>query len=108
MPPRAKEMLNETKGSLPPLPEAKDSTNGADVIGVTHGADDQATNVPALLPILPLRSIVVFPGTVVPLTVGRASSRRLLEESLPQSKMIGLIAQRDPEQEEPGPNDLFQ
>ena len=50
----------------------------------------------------------VFPGTVVPLTVGRASSRRLLQESLPQSKVIGIFTQRNPEQADPAAMDLYQ
>lgn len=55
-----------------------------------------------VLPILPLREAVVFPGTIQALTVGRASSLRLLEESLPQNKVLGLILQRDKDTELPG------
>jgi ATP-dependent Lon protease len=51
--------------------------------------------------------LVVFPGTVIPLTIGRGASRKLLEESLPESKIIGLFAQRRPEQDDPGPEDLY-
>ncbi|MGB0766741.1 MAG: endopeptidase La [Phycisphaeraceae bacterium] len=58
--------------------------------------------VPAQLPILPVRGTLVFPGTIIPLGIGRPSSRQLLEESLSQSKIIGLAAQIDEEQEEPG------
>jgi ATP-dependent Lon protease len=55
-----------------------------------------------VLPVLPLRNTVVFPGTVVPISVARASSLRLLEESLPQSKSLALLLQKDPSQDEPG------
>ncbi len=57
--------------------------------------------LPDELPILGLRGLVVFPGTIVPLQVGRASSLKLLEDALPHSKLIGLALQNDPDDEEP-------
>ena len=101
-------MLKETRPHVPPLPETKPKPTESEVIGVTHDGDEQPPSPPATLPILPLRSIVVFPGTVVPLTIGRASSRKMIEESLPTSKVIGLFAQREADQEDPKPEDLFQ
>ena len=67
--------------------------------------DPQA--IPSTLPILPVRNTVVFPGTVMPLSVGRPESIKLLEESLPQSRMIGVIAQRAAEKDQPEPDDLY-
>ena len=62
---------------------------------------------PEILPILPLRGVVVYPTTAVPLTVGQARSIRLVDEvTASESKLVGLVAARDPEQEQPGPNDL--
>lgn len=58
--------------------------------------------IPAQLPILPVRGTLVFPGTIIPLGIGRPSSRQLLEESLNKSNVIGLSAQVDEDQEEPG------
>lgn len=66
----------------------------AEVVGETH--------IPAQLPVLPVRGTLVFPGTIIPLGIGRASSRQLLEESLSKSKVIGLSVQRDEDQDEPG------
>ena len=63
--------------------------------------------IPEVLPILPTREMVVFPGTVVPLTIRRESSLKLLDTWLPQSKVIGLVAQRDSAKEDPKPGDLF-
>jgi ATP-dependent Lon protease len=78
------------------------------VIGVTHPDEGQdKVQIPETLPILPVRNMVLFPGTVVPLTIGRASSRKLLEDSLPESKIIGLITQRNPDVEKPGADDLY-
>jgi ATP-dependent Lon protease len=64
--------------------------------------------IPSVLPILPVRNTVVFPGTIVPLSIGRPESLKLLEESLPQSRMIGVCAQRVAEKDQPGPDDLHQ
>ncbi len=64
-----------------------------------HGGEKLA--IPQTLPVLPIRGTVVFPGTIVPLGIGRAASRRLLDESLPQNKIIALVAQRDGTEEEP-------
>ena len=63
--------------------------------------------VPDVLSILPLRSFVVFPGTILPLTVGRTASIKLLDETLPQTKIIGLLTQRDETKEDPQPQDLY-
>jgi ATP-dependent Lon protease len=77
------------------------------IIGVARKEDDpQQLAIPDTVAILPLRNIVIFPGTVLPLTVGRPASRRMLEETLPQSKIIGLFTQKDPQQDNPGPLDL--
>jgi ATP-dependent Lon protease len=54
-----------------------------------------------VLPILPLRDTVLFPGTIIPLSIGRASSLQLLEESLSQSKMLGLVLQKDKQSDNP-------
>ena len=83
-------------------------TRNPPVIAVTRNEEEQAQVIPDAAPILPLRNMVLFPGTVVPLTVGRTSSRKLLQESLPQSKVIGVFTQRNPEQEEPTAVDLYQ
>src|SRR5437870_4746777 len=53
-----------------------------------------------------MRGFVVFPGTVVPLNVQRAASLKLLDETLPRTKVIGLLTQRDETKEDPEPQDL--
>ena len=63
--------------------------------------------IPEALPILPLRNTVVFPGTIMPLSIGRPDSIKLIEESLPQSRFIGVLTQRSGETDQPGPDDLF-
>jgi len=60
-----------------------------------------------LYPLLPLRDIVVFPGMVVPLFVGRDKSVAALEEAMAGSKDIFLLAQLDPGCDDPGRDDLY-
>jgi ATP-dependent Lon protease len=67
------------------------------------GADD----VPAQLPILVLRNTVLFPGVVLPITLGRDASLRLVTEAADQNRLIGVVAQRDPAAEQPAPEGLY-
>src|SRR4051812_22988166 len=55
------------------------------------------------LAILPIRGLVIFPGMVVPLTIGRASALKLIDSELPENKHIGLFTQKDEANERPGP-----
>lgn len=64
--------------------------------------------VPETLPILPLRNTVLFPGVVIPITVGRDKSIRLVREFYNKKKPIGVIAQKQSEIEDPQPADLFE
>lgn len=77
---------------------------------VTAGDDDVPEwrkNLPDLLPVMPLRGVVVFPGTVAPFNVERKPSQQLLEELLPRGRMLGLATQKDSEVDTPGPEDLY-
>jgi len=63
---------------------------------------------PEIIPILPLRGVVVYPQTAVPLTIGQPRSIKLVDDvSTTTEKLIGLVATRNPEIEEPGPADLY-
>ena len=66
-----------------------------------------AEEIPETLPILPLRNTVLFPGVVIPITVGRDKSIRLIRESYSGDRTIGVVAQKDPEIEDPSARDLF-
>lgn len=62
--------------------------------------------VPESLPILPLKNTVLFPGVVVPITVGRDRSLALVKEAYAGDKIIGVVTQKDEDVEEPGYDDL--
>ena len=91
--------------SLFTLPsEAEQSSGGSQpprILGVNRKPSKKEPHVPETLGILPMRNTVLFPGMVLPLTIGRPSSRKLLEESLPKSKIVGIFTQKDPEQDKP-------
>jgi ATP-dependent Lon protease len=63
--------------------------------------------LPAALPILPVRDIVAYPETLTPLAVGTERSIKLVNEVLSGERMLVLVASRDPELEEPGPDDTY-
>jgi ATP-dependent Lon protease len=66
-----------------------------------------ATKVPDTLPILPLRNTVLFPGVILPITVGREQSMKLIRDIYKKSKILGTVAQKDPENDAPRFNDLY-
>jgi len=71
-------------------------------------ADKLQTLRGELLPVLPLRDIVVFPHMIVPLFVGREKSVRALEAVMREDKQILLVAQKNASQDDPGADDLYQ
>jgi len=68
--------------------------------------DLNSTEVPETLPILPLRNTVLFPGVVIPITVGREKSINLIRDLYKGNKQIGVLAQRDTNTDDPGSEDL--
>ncbi len=69
---------------------------------------DSAPDIPAELPILPLRGLVVYPQTAIPLTVGQPRSIKLVDDVIANDRLIGLVAAKDPDMETPGPDDVYQ
>ena len=64
--------------------------------------------IPAVLPVMPLRDVVLFPFTIIPLTVGREVSARAVDEALAGDRLILLLTQRDSRDESPGPDGLYE
>jgi ATP-dependent Lon protease len=77
-----------------------------DETGGPEGGSGESAE-PRTLPLLPLRDIVVFPGMVVPLFVGRAKSIHALEEAMEQDRELMLCAQREAAEDEPSHDDIF-
>ncbi len=72
-----------------------------------RGAPPDLGNIPEELPILPLRGMTVFPLAVVPLQVGQPRSLRLVDDVMREGRLLGLVGQRRPEQENAGPDDCY-
>jgi ATP-dependent Lon protease len=98
-------MTDKQISALQPGPEIKPGPQSTIVAAPTD--QSQTPRIPEELSILPVRGFVVFPGTVVPLNIQRAASLKLLDDTLPRTKVIGLLSQRDETKEDPTPQDLY-
>ena len=81
----------------------------AEFIPLISAEDEDRMNreeLPEELPILSLRNNVLFPGVVIPITVGRDKSIKLIQDANASQKIIGVVSQRDPEVEDPAFDDL--
>ncbi|MGC9331622.1 MAG: endopeptidase La [Bacteroidales bacterium] len=85
--------------------------NNVEVIPIVADDDEQSlmeTEIPNELPILPLRNTVLFPGVVMPLTVGRKKSKQLINDVNNGSRLLGCTAQINSEIDNPSQDDLFE
>jgi ATP-dependent Lon protease len=90
--------------ALQPGPELKPGPQSTIAVPTDQS---QMPHIPEELSILPVRGLVIFPGTVVPLNVQRAASLKLLDDTLPRTKVIGLLTQRNEMKEDPEPQELY-
>jgi ATP-dependent Lon protease len=90
------------------LPRQEDEMEFMPIIPITEDDDDKAdeTPIPTTLPILPLRNTVLFPGVVIPITVGRDKSIKAVADAYKADKLVGVVAQKDSTIEEPLAFDL--
>lgn len=77
------------------------------VIDINGSANMEEVDMPNTLPVLALRDAVLFPGTILPITVGREKSLKLVKALHKSSNIIGTVTQKDPAVEEPVKEDLF-
>lgn len=87
------------------------SESDAEFIPLITAEEEESMNkqkFPEDLPILPLRNNVLFPGVVIPITVGRDKSIRLIQEANKGNKIIGVVSQKNQEEESPEFSDLHQ
>src|SRR6195952_3027093 len=88
--------------------QSEDDTDFIPIIPLneTENESDKITSVPDDLPVLPLRNTVLFPGVVLPITVGRDKSIKAVNDSYKSNKLIGVLAQTDSSIEDPEVKDL--
>ncbi len=83
--------------------------NDPDIISIVANMyDDEKAEYPDTLPILPLRNTVLFPGVVIPLTIGRSKSFKLIKDIQKNTKFFGALTQKQLEIEDPKPEDIYQ
>ncbi|MBN2385998.1 MAG: endopeptidase La [Anaerolineales bacterium] len=93
---------------LPPILTRTEKKTETDTEIEAISPELDTVNFPKTLPILPLRGVVVYPQTAVPLTIGQPRSIRLVDDvAASTDKLVGLVAARNPELETPGPEDLY-
>ncbi|MCW3087987.1 MAG: lon [Sediminibacterium sp.] len=87
---------------------SEEDTDFMPIIPINENDSEQDRNliIPDTLPILPLRNTVLFPGVVLPITVGRDKSIKAVNDAYKLDKLIGVLAQKDANIEEPEPKDL--
>jgi len=112
---RSGEMANELGAEAAPVeapageaPPA-DQADGSPANGVPDPAGgEKQIDIPSTLPVLPLRDTVVFPDTMIPLNIGQGRSIKLIDDVLGGNRLFVMIASKDPDVEEPGPDLLYQ
>ena len=102
----------EHNPSVPPGPGSGASGEDVEPVEVVTGQpaqeqEGEGLEIPEALPVLPIRDAVAFPGTVMPVNISRARSKRVLDLALAGSRMIAAVAQRNPETEDPRLDDLY-
>ena len=70
-------------------------------------AKEEAIKIPDVLPVLPLKDLVIFPFIIVPLSVSREKSINAVDQALAENRVIMLTAQKDFQNEDPGEDDLY-
>ncbi|MGL3107954.1 endopeptidase La [Bradyrhizobium sp. BR 1432] len=74
----------------------------------TNSQNNSDVKVPEdALIIIPVREMVLFPGAIAPISIGRAKSIAAAQQALREQRPVGIVLQRSPEIEEPGPDDLY-
>ncbi len=68
---------------------------------------DESPKIPEVLPVLPLRDVVVYPFVILPLSVSREKSIRAIDAALAENRMILLVSQKQVEMDNPGPEDMY-
>lgn len=87
---------------------AQDETDDLiQMINPEQDSDLKIDDLPEELSILPIKNTVLFPGVVIPITVGRQKSIRLVKKAYQGNRIIGVVAQKNPLSEEPGIEDLY-
>lgn len=100
--------LNPIVGMTNDMAQKLDVNVATEEEAENHLTDDELLSIPDELPILPLRGLVVYPQTAIPLTVGQPRSVKLVDDVVGGNRLVGLVMAKDPDLETPGPDDVHQ
>ena len=101
--------MSKSKVSLLDSLSFQEFQDDAEFIPLMSSEDEEEMNnedLPEILPILPLRNTVLFPGVVVPITAGRDKSIKLINQTNKEGKIIGVVSQKEEGEEDPGIDDI--
>ena len=101
--------MSKSKVSLLDSLSFQEFQDDAEFIPLMSSEDEEEMNnedLPEILPILPLRNTVLFPGVVVPITAGRDKSIELINQTNKEGKIIGVVSQKEEGEEDPGIEDI--
>lgn len=84
-----------------------DDDSGEMISIISTDEDLKGADIPDILPILPIRNTVLFPGVVIPITVGRQKSIKLVKKAYRGNRILGVVAQSSSKKEEPTFDDLY-
>lgn len=96
---------------IDPLRLSNIMNEDSELIPLLSSEEEEQMNseqTPETLPILPLRNTVLFPGVVIPITVGRDKSIKLINDAYASDRIIGVVAQKNDKVEDPSPSDLHE
>jgi ATP-dependent Lon protease len=96
---------------IDPLRLSNIMNEDSELIPLLSSEEEEQMNseqTPETLPILPLRNTVLFPGVVIPITVGRDKSIKLINDAYASDRIIGVVAQKNDKVEDPSPADLHE
>jgi ATP-dependent Lon protease len=99
--------VDHDRPAPPAAPPAGPPGAGSPPEGARATGPPASPEIPSALPILPLKNTVVFPQIPMPLVVGRPPSVRLIDDAMLRNRLVGLVAQKNAETEEPKEDDLY-
>ena len=100
-------MFNKDLQILLPEYVDEESEELIQIISPTDDEEVKPSSIPSPLPVLPIRNTVLFPGVVIPITVGRQKSIKLVKKAYKGDRIIGVVAQKNNKVEDPVFEDLF-
>ncbi len=104
-------MTDELDKTPSDQPEPSDQIEDIEVVDITEPGGKEKpkpSKIPSQIPILPLRNTVVFPFSIVPLTIGIPRSMKLVEEAMKKDRIIGLLTMKDETIKEPMPGQIYE